>query len=110
MDQLIPVEEKQIEPTMEEKLARLGHRIDELIDQVAQTRQEAKNRLEELDKKREATIQRSEEAIKEVAVGLHEAVDDLKAAWDAVRSGTHRAAQKLCDRAELSEEEKALRG
>lgn len=110
MSQLSKVEEKELEPTVEARLARLGARIDELVDRVAQTRQEARNKLEELEGKREATIQRSEEALKEISTGIHHAIDDLKMAWEEIRSGTERAAHKLCDRIELSEEEEALRG
>lgn len=93
----VPVksEEARLEQSMEERLAKVGAKIDDLIDRGAEAREEIKKQLEKLKVEQEATIEKGEEALDELRVALDRAWEELNHAWKEIKEGTERAADKF---------------
>lgn len=87
--------ETQIEVTMEERLARVGAKIDDLIQRAAEARDHVKDKAEELKSKGEATCRKSGEAFDELKVAMNSAWEELNHAWEDIQKGTERAVDKF---------------
>jgi len=91
----IKSEEPILDITMEERLAKVGAKIDNLIAKACGVRDELKEKVSELKEKEEAARKKGEEAFDEFKLGLDSAWDDLNEAWQDVKGGSERAAHKL---------------
>ena len=80
---------------MEERLAKAGAKVDDLIAATNEARQDVKLKVERLKAKREVTMKRGEEAADELKLALESAWDDVSLAWKEVQEGTERAARKF---------------
>jgi len=89
------IEEKKTEETMEERLARVGAKIDHLIVKAGEARGHVEEKLEALKAKEEATLKKGEEVLDELKLAMDCAWYDVNEAWKDIKEGTERAAQKL---------------
>ena len=80
---------------MEERLSKVGAKIDHLIDKAAETRQKVEEKILVLKAKQKDTVKRGEEALDEIVCALDIAWHDLHQAWLDVKTGTERASEKL---------------
>lgn len=89
-------EDSQCDLHMEEKLARLGAKIDTLIEKAGHTRDKVKQALEEIEVRQQAKLKQADEAMAELKHTIDLAVEDLTGAWQDIKTGTERASIKLC--------------
>lgn len=81
--------------SMEEYLAEVGAKIDDLIDKATEARESVEDKLTQLRIQGATTRKRSEEALDELKLALDSAWDELNRAWSDIKQGTERAAKKL---------------
>lgn len=88
--------------TMEEKLSKLGAKIDEFAAKSAEMREDAKCKLDELNEKRQAAMKRFEElktsapeALAELKSGFEKSIVDLQHAFEDIREASAKAKDKL---------------
>jgi hypothetical protein len=89
------IDDHKIDESMEERLARVGAKIDDLIDKAGETRRHVEQKIGELKRKEEVTLRKSEEAMEEFKIALDFAWDELDQAWKEIKLGTKRAAKRL---------------
>jgi len=94
---MLPVksEEHKTDHLMEERLAKVGAKIDELIVAAGVARDEVKVKMEDLKVKKEAKLKKGEEALDEFKSALDKTWEELNHAWKEIKEGTERAAHKL---------------
>ena len=93
-NQAIAAEESEVKITAEQRLARLGARIDALIAKAIETRTRVTNKLENVDDPKEVAIQ-------ELEFGMERAWGDLNLVWSEIKE----EAEKIADRHQDSEDE-----
>ena len=88
--------------TMEEKLSKLGAKIDEFAAKSAEMKDDAKCKLDELNEKRHAAMKRFEElktsapeALAELKSGFEKSIIDLQQAFEDIREASAKAKDKL---------------
>lgn len=89
------VAETPVDQTMEERLARVGAKIDDLIQKAAEAQKHVQEKAEELKSKGETTCRKSGEALGELKLALDSAWDELNHAWHDIQKGTERAVEKF---------------
>lgn len=72
----------------EEKLAKIGAGIDKLIEEAVETRVKVTNQVK-------CTQKSSTEALHDLRLTLDKAWEDLSKAFDEMKEGTEKAANKL---------------
>ncbi len=88
--------------TMEEKLSKLGAKIDEFAAKSAEMKEDAKCKLDDLNEKRQAAMKRFDElkssapeAWAELKGGIDKSIADLQQAFDDIREASAKAKDKL---------------
>ena len=84
----LPAETKKSSATLEQRMAKVGRNLDELVAR-------AEHAKVELQKKEKAAAQRGEAAIEELKIGLDNARHELNEAWHQVCSAAERAGAVL---------------
>lgn len=91
----IKIEDDKIEETMEERLARVGVKIDHLIIKAGEVRGHVEQKLDALKTKEEAALRKGEEVLDELKLALDCAWYDVNLAWKDIKEGTERIAHNL---------------
>lgn len=86
----IPIksEEKESQHSMEERLSRMGARIDSLIDKAIHTRTSITHDIQDAK-------ELSAEVLDELKESMDKAWSDVNHAWDEIRAGAERTSHKL---------------
>jgi hypothetical protein len=94
----LKTEEQCTAETMEQRLSKVGHQIDELMARAEKAKKEVEKKLDVVRNKEEQARKRGEAALDELKLGLDNAWHELNQAWDEIKLGGERATTKLLSR------------